>query len=529
MSFPPDDWRGTVEQWETHEKATIAAAERARELRAQIARRDPNTFCRFVLRDEETGKPVHQAPVHQRWHELAAKHDRLLLWSAVEHGKTSQLAVGRTLWELGRDPSLRFVIASGTHKMAVKISATIARYIEKSLELHEVFPGLVKTTDTTAPWRADALTVERPGLGAKDPSIQVTGPGGNILGSRVDRFVFDDLLNLENTRTQSGRDDTYAWVKYVLGRLSPRGKVIFNGNALHPDDAMHRLRKEGSFACYSFPAVDSDGKVAWPEKWTPDVFERKRIDLGPHEYARLVMCRPRDASESRFKREWIDGCMARGFGIKPTTALERLPPGYSTYTGVDLGARLHDKADLTVFFTMLLHPNGDREVLNIESGRFDGPEIVRRLVDIHRRYDSIVIVESNAAQQFVVDFTAQHSAVPVRSFNTTGANKHNQEFGLESMATELANGKWIIPCLPDGSPQEQAAVMAVARLERSGELQRGLRVDKEIQAWCDEMVAYDPSAHTGDRLMASWIAREGSRGKGKVARAAVRRIDLMSR
>jgi hypothetical protein len=32
-----------------------------------------------------------------------------------------------------------------------------------------------------------------------------------------------------------------------------------------------------------------------------------------------------------------------------------------------------------------------------------------------------------------------------------------------------------------------------------------------MQAWISEMIYYDPAAHTGDRLMASWFATECAR------------------
>jgi hypothetical protein len=82
-------------------------------------------------------------------------------------------------------------------------------------------------------------------------------------------------------------------------------------------------------------------------------------------------------------------------------------------------------------------------------------------------------------------------------------NKHHPEYGVESLAAEMAAGKWIIPCELDGS------------------------VQPEVSLWLTEMLYYDPQGHTGDRLMASWIAREGAR-KGS-GRAQVAHFDLMSR
>ena len=60
-------------------------------------------------------------------------------------------------------------------------------------------------------------------------------------------------------------------------------------------------------------------------------------------------------------------------------------------------------------------------------------------------------------------------------------------FGIESLAAEMANGKWIIPSLD------------------------GLPLTPEVSALIDEMLFYSPDKHTGDHLMAAWFAREGAR------------------
>ena len=153
-------------------------------------------------------------------------------------------------------------------------------------------------------------------------------------------------------------------------------------------------------------------------------------------------------------------------------------------------------------FTIVVHPNGSREILDVCSGRWTGPEIVQRIVDLHYRYQSIVIVENNAAQDFILQFTQAMSAVPVKPFNT-GSNKYHPEFGIEGMATEMANGKWIIPN------------------------QHG-SVHPEVGAWINDILYYDPNAHSGDRLMASWFAREGAR-TGPPPKIEFKNIDLMRR
>ncbi len=459
----------------------------------------PDPFMEYVLRDEQTGGVIVQAEMHKAWQQLASDHDRLLVWAHVESGKSQQISVGRILWELGRNPALRIAIVSNTQDQASKPTLAIAKYIELSDELKLVFPGL-RRGDI---WTKTKLTVERPTV-SRDPSIQALGIHGNILGARIDLLILDDVLDYENCRTPALRQDLWDWHQATLvGRLTRNARTWVIGTAFHPDDMLHRFAKMSGWHAVRYPVRDPEtGRSRWPERWPESRIEERRLAFpSPVEFARQMLCVARDDTEARFKREWIDVAIRKGDGKKLPYAIERVPAGCRVITGVDLGVQKHRAAGKTVFFTLLVHRNGDREVLNVEAGKWSGPDIVQRVIDIHKRYQSIMIVENNAAQEYIVQFARGAYAVPIHPF-TTGRNKAHPEFGIESIAAEMAGGKWIIP-------------------SDAG------RLDPEIQEWINEMLYYDPNAHTGDYLMASWFAREGCRVNQK--KVEYGRLDLMAR
>lgn len=450
-----------------------------------LARQDPSLFVRMALRDEKTGARVRQAPVHDEWQQVLTAHDRTVIWSHVEAGKTAQISIGRTLYELGLNPNLRGAIVSKTSKGAARIMRAIAQYIIKSADVHAVFPALKPHPDKSLPWNTEAIVVDRDII-AKDPSVQCCGVFGDILGARIDWLILDDVLDYENTRTARGRRELVEWIRSTLwGRLTDEARVCFVGNAWHPEDAMHVFAAEPRFAGFRFPVVDNAGRLAWPASWSPARIENKRLELGPGEFARQMLCMARDDSSSRFKREWLEICLRRGEGYRLIDQIDALPPGFAVYTGVDLSVQQHSDADLTVFFTILLHPDGTRQVLSIESGRWAGPEILTRLEDTSARFGSICVVENNAAQDFILQFARAQTTATVVPF-TTGRQKAHPEFGVEGIAAELAAGRWILP-------------------------NRGGKCAPEVDAWMSEMLYFNAKEHTGDRLMASWFAREGAR------------------
>lgn len=419
---------------------------------------------------------------------------------------TQQISIGRPLWELGRNPELRVVLVQATATQAKKAVRTVAEHIVKNKLLHLVFPNL--RPGKGLPWNTEQLTVQRtPGI--IQPSFQGVGAHGNILGARIDLLILDDILTQENTRTQSGREDIYNWIKStLLGRMTKNGRVIFLGNAWHPEDAMHRLADEG-WANARFPVRDQvTGETNWPHRWPNERILKKAEEFGPVEAARQLDCLARSDDAARFKREWIDKCLANGRGTVMPYKLAEIPPGCFTFTGVDLGVKKGLHNDYTVLFTVMVRPDGVVQVLYLEAGKWDAPDILRRVFDTHSRYKSRVLVEDNGGQDFLRQFAPMFNAsVPIYPFNTRGTgkvgNKHHPQYGVEGIAAEMAQGRWVIPC------------------------DENLVPDPEIQAWIQEMLYYDPLSHTGDRLMASWFAREGGRRRF-THRMAVAQIEEVS-
>jgi hypothetical protein len=469
-----------------------------------LARLDPAIFCSFVLRDDETGSTVEMAPYHDEWHALLQLHPRLVLWSHYEAGKTTEISIGYVLWALGAKPNTRVVIVSATGDAkgtAAKISASIQKYIEESFELHAVFPDLVPGDR----WRGLAFDVKRDSR-AKDFSVQSVGVHGSIIGTRIDLLVFDDILTYENTRTAARRDDVIAWIRSsLLTRVTRLGRIVMVGNTWHPDDAMFWAAKKRGWHSKTYPVRSKDGVKAWPDKWPDERIAEMEEELGPLEAGRMLYCQPRSDDARRFKEAWIEKSLENGRGLAlrtdctPAKPFE-IPLGCRTFTGVDLGVGKKQSSARTVLFTLLRGSDRSNTVLNVRSGKWHAEEIMQNAFDEQKRFNSTLIVESNAAQRFMVRFMQVFSVdgAPIIPFNT-GRNKHHPQYGVEGLGIDMAQGLWCVPCADN----------------------RDHATHPEITAWLEDMRFYDPAGHTGDHLMASWMASEGACGRVKRHRVAM--------
>lgn len=463
-----------------------------------IARRDPAAFNEYALRHEKTNARLRNGVHHVAWQTHLSANKRAVLFAPVEHGKTQQVGVGRLLHEIGKDPTKRFAIISDTATQAMKVLGAVKQNIERdpdgtprNARVHEVFPGLEPSRREA--WGGASITVERPTI-AKDPTLQATGIGGPINGSRLDGVILDDVLDFDNTRTPEQRQKLVEWYDSTVGpRLGEDAFVWFIGTPWHPEDLMHTLAARPGFASQRYSAVlnPMDPQEQWEPLW-PEQFSTERLietyaSTTPYNFGRKYLCQTRIDAQARFQQAWLDGMVKNGERFR---SLSRQPSthgiAWPCFTGVDLGVGQKEENDLTVLFTIAIEP-GDRRrrvVVEIQAGRWQAPEIIDRIQDVHRRYNSIIVVESNGAQQFLVQFS-QGLGLPVRPFNTSAQSKYHEHFGVESLAVEIRNGLWVLPS--DGG------------------------VDVQGKEWMREMLFFTPEGHTGDRLMAAWFAREAVR------------------
>ncbi len=142
-----------------------------------------------------------------------------------------------------------------------------------------------------------------------------------------------------------------------------------------------------------------------------------------------------------------------------------------------------------------------RRLLNIKYVKAEGSQLVKLIIEWARSYGGLLKVETNAAQKWLRQWTlASDMSIPLLS-HTTGKNKHHRTLGVRGLFVELENGAWLVPSDAAGN------------------------VAPDVQRWINEALDWrPPPAHTGDALIASWIARTlahefDDRGKdaGKIA------------
>jgi hypothetical protein len=490
--------------------------------KARDARQDASKFFEFVMRDEKSQLPIKVADHQKVVLDFAMAHELCVIRLPADHAKTFTI-VGLTLFLMGQDVTQRGAIVGAEQGIAEKPLSMVRDYIEQSRDLSMVFPLLRKSQRQGDPWTQTKLTLDRP-PGIKDPSLMAVGIDGSIVGSRLSWIVVDDILNRENTSTQEQRRKVIEWFdsSVLSRRIRPGGRVIVSNTAWHPEDITHVLQGMG------WPTIQMDvmgGIDVWnADNWDHDllvpehpgslrcrlkttkptdtlwmarydhegVAELQKNHL-PHRFNQLYMNLCRDDDTARCKIEWIEQCKTNARDARHFSLVSEYTGPNLTFTGVDLAISPGEEHDDCAFFTFEAMPNGQRKILDIEVGQFDGPSIIKKLFQKHQQYKSFLRVENNGAQDFIKQFAlAQDMSLPIKP-HTTGRTKAHPEHGVEGLFVELSNGAWIIPNDAHGN------------------------VHPAVKRFIDECLYYAPAQHTGDVLMACYFAREQAKIFGRSA------------
>ena len=245
----------------------------------EIARSSRAFFANYYLGLET---PQHQLD----WYDELFKYNHEYLLSPRDHGKTTVLPRVITEHDCLFQQDFLTLIISKTVGQSKKSLNVIDKDLTKNQYIQEDFQDELSDYDKIG----NEIYFNRMKV-ARDATIEGNGLLGNITGGHFHRIVLDDVIDDENTRTKSARENAYKWiVGTILPLLEPDGRIIGIGTRKHYEDAYNEMIKNPVWyviiqqAIIKKPsnyeivfdenniAVDvinitNDFEVLWPEKW----------------------------------------------------------------------------------------------------------------------------------------------------------------------------------------------------------------------------------------------------------------------
>lgn len=418
---------------------------------------------------------------------------RIALMAPRNHAKSTCFTVVSSLWLIGNNPNIRILIVSASAMQAQGFLREIKDKITKSPKYRQVFGDLFPE-DATSPgekWTSNEIIVRRSAT-HKDPTVTALGAGGPILSKRADIIICDDILSIENTRTAAQREKVREWYNAVLlPVLEPDGVMINIGTAWNLEDLLHEhIKNPRADVRRRYKAILPDGSSLWPERWSIEKLHELKEEVGSIAFSKSYLNEAISSEDAIFKAPWIDKAKERG---KNRTLIYHLDyahwdlGGMTIAMGVDLAISQKDSGDYTAFAVVGELRDGTKIPLHLSQEKLTFAETQKRIYDLYARFrPSVIKVESNAYQAALVRDMQDSTSLPIQGY-ATGGEKFDPEVGLQSIAVEFENNKWI---LPYGS-QSPSTIKIVDEL-------------------AEGMLRF-PSGHTADILMALWFANTGLR------------------
>lgn len=407
------------------------------------------------------------------------------------------------LWVIGNNPNIRILIVSNSASQAQAFLREIKDKITKNSMYKEMFGDLFPE-DSNEPgekWTNQEIIVRRKAT-HKDPTVSAMGAGGAILSKRADIIICDDILNLENTRIAAQRENIKQWYNEVLMPvLEPNGILINVGTAWNLEDLLHEQLKNPSYDVRKrYKAILPDGTALWQERWSIEKLMELKEEVGSVAFNKSYMNEALSSEDSVFKYEWLQ--KAKEIGKKLSFAYTYRPESWTLPVqpkaialGVDLAISDKDSGDYTAFAVVAELMNGAKIPLWLEEAKLDFAKTERKIIELCGRYQcDIVVVENNGYQAALVRDLQGKTSLPIVPYST-GGEKYDLNVGINSLAVEFENEKWILPYN--------------TQKDSNGDLPSPFTV-KFVDRLCDYMMRFG-SGHTGDLLMATWFANGGLR------------------
>jgi predicted phage terminase large subunit-like protein len=376
---------------------------------ASEARLDPVDFAEFAFADE-TGARMRLAAVHRELHAFLSGSPRGLVELPRDHGKTVQVMI-RIIWEIGNNPNLRVLVASGSNALAVQRGRFIRDAIEHNPWVRLTFPHLMPAR----PWRVTSFRVHRKG-NSVSPTVTVLGVGAASTGARADLLVCDDVVDVKALRSETLREKVkQLYRENLVNLLEPGGRAWMLFTPWHSGDLNAELTRSPVYRHFR-RAVGDDLEPVWPEKWPRERLLERRTEVGESSFARAFRLRTIAEEDCLIKPAWVrywEGerrSVSATCDVQDTSAL-RLDARHEMITlAVDPAVSERRSADASALVTLGRTAQKQVHCLEAIARRLNTPDLIELIDDADRRWNpDVILFESNAAFQGIKDLLTKHA------------------------------------------------------------------------------------------------------------------------
>lgn len=349
-------------------------------------------------------------------------------------GKSTVGDVDYCITKILRDANIRIMIGSKTQTQAQAFLKEIRTHFEQNTELIRIFGDWKTSKDNV--WNDREFTVNRRTIIKKEATVTALGASGAVISKHFDIIIGDDLVGLENARTERQRANLKEWFYSSLApTLEPDGEMHILGTRYNPLDLYEDLMKSGNYTVNIQQAIQViDGKECslWEDKFSLEKLKEKRAESGKIIFNMQYQNDTELAKGKIFKAQYFKYYEEYKLDYDFQTAKVRVKnaDGIDTwikvrvYAGADLAISEKENEDNDYFVLMIIGVDADRNVYVLEyvKERLSFNAQLNTIISYGRdKYPMVerLGVETVAYQKSLAQELRRLSLLPIININTS--------------------------------------------------------------------------------------------------------------
>lgn len=169
-------------------------------------------------------------------------------------GKSTVGDVDYCITRILRDPNIRIMIGSKTQTQAEAFLKEVRTHFEQNEDLIRIFGDWKTSKDNV--WNDREFTVNKRSIIKKEATLTALGASGAVISKHFDVIIGDDLVGLENARTEKQRSNLKEWFySSLFPTLEPDGEIHILGTRYNPLDLYEDLIKSKDYVVNTQRAI----------------------------------------------------------------------------------------------------------------------------------------------------------------------------------------------------------------------------------------------------------------------------------
>lgn len=349
-------------------------------------------------------------------------------------GKSTVGDVDYCITRILRDPNIRIMIGSKTQTQAQAFLKEIRTHFEQNEDLLRIFGDWKTSKDNV--WSDREFTVNKRTIIKKEATVTALGASGAVISKHFDIIIGDDLVGLENARTERQRANLKEWFySSLFPTLEPDGEIHILGTRYNPLDLYEDLIKSRDYVVNIQQAIKTvNGKKVslWEDKFSLERLEAILKQSGKIIFNMQYQNDTELAKGRIFKAKYFKYYEEYKLDYDFQTAKIRIKNAEGVdvwkkvrvYMGADLSISEEENSNNDYFVLMMIGVDEDRNVYVLEyvKERLTFNSQLNTTISYGRdKYPMVerIGVETNQYQKALAQELRRLSLLPVININTS--------------------------------------------------------------------------------------------------------------